>query len=167
MKTAAPNSSSVLPRGFGLPSFIDQDAVLALFDDEDLREWSSEWPSFDDDDDPRAALLQAIRQAKQGQSAALIRLAEKSLIKRARGRPKGSRVSKSKRVQASPIHRAASMVSLAKFILRNLYPKQPLNQIYDRSLLVVEYIWNDRRAVTATKLSNYLARSKQNRRRLA
>lgn len=156
------------PDNFDLPPFNDHEAVLALFDDEDLREWSSAWPWFDDD--PDAILRQAIKDAERGSPAELIRLVKASLVrkkkKRGRGRPTGSVTPKSKRVEATPIHRAASMVASAEFFLNALYPNQSGANIHDRALLVVEYVWNDKDNVTVGSLATYLGRGPKDRHRV-
>ena len=152
---------------FRPPRFSDTEAVLALFDDEDLREWSSEWPWFDDD--PKDILQRAVEMAEQGSPSELIRLVKDSMKerqKRGRGRPKGSKTSKSKREATTPIHRAASMVPLAKTILKDLYPEQSDDEIFDCALLVVERIFNDGDNVTVEKLATYLRRGPKDRRRL-
>jgi hypothetical protein len=147
------------------PPFGDINKVLALFRDERLQEWATEWPSFGDD--PQTVRATAIRLARAGRPEDLIRLVEAlskppPVVKRGRGRPKMSR---SARVQASPIHRAAGMVPFTEFILRELYPKQSEKRIHDRAILVVERIWRDER-VTEEKLINYLDRHRGDRRRL-
>jgi hypothetical protein len=77
-----------------LPPWKDEAAVTALFRDEEMREWSSNWPRFDDDPPPRTGK---------------------------RGFPKMSRAEKE---QQHPTHRAAAMVAGVKFILADLYPEQ-------------------------------------------
>jgi hypothetical protein len=135
------------PHKVVLPPFRDHDAVLALFDDEDIWEWSSEWPDFDEElerplDLSPAAFQRAIVRAEQGDAGDLIRLEKARLAKLRGGRPK---MTKLERLRKFPIHRATSMVGLAETILRDLYPKQTVAQIHDRALFVVATIWNGSR----------------------
>jgi hypothetical protein len=139
-----------------LPPWRDARAVLHLFCNEEMREWSAEWPWFEAEPNPREA---AIKKAEGGDPSDLIRL-----VMRRPGRPKGVPMPKARKVARWPIHRAASMVPMAEYILGDLYPDQPKNQIRDRALIVVKYLCKG--SVTENQLENYLKRSKTNRRRV-
>jgi hypothetical protein len=93
-----------------LPAWENEEAVIELFRDEEMREWiSSEWPWLEDVPPPRTGK---------------------------KGRPKMSQAEKER---SHPTHRAASMVALAKFILSYLYPEQRRKkQMVERACKVVE-----------------------------
>ena len=159
-----------------LPRWSNAKAVLDLFREEDMTEWSSEWPRFDDDDpkargaaakkrkaERKAAFKKAKEEAiKKGDAAELLRLSQKGKG----GRPKGSTSSMplARRVARNPIHRAATMVPMAKSILADMYLEQAGNQIHDRAMLVVTHLCGG--IVTVSQLEHHLARPKNDRRRI-
>jgi hypothetical protein len=157
-----------------IPAFTDTEAIIAMFLDEDMREWSVDWPRPERALTPREAWINAIEKAKSGSAADLIDLAEQEVLapKKKRGKPRGSKKSDADRVDENPVHRAASMVPTAELILRSWYPSQRREHIRELACLVVAEMWHHRipesirpkeMNPTADKLINHLARSKRHR----
>jgi hypothetical protein len=159
-----------------VPPFSDTDAIIAMFLEEDMREWSAEWPRCDEPADPMRV---ALDKAKLGHPADLIRIVESTMLEigdkktKKRGRPK---LSEATRLDTSPLHRVASMVPCAEGILKSWYPGRLILHIRPVACEVVAVMWHfntpdshrpSKMAVKPETLLNYLARSKRNRRRVA
>jgi hypothetical protein len=150
-----------------LPKWSDIDGVIALFRDEEMREWSAMWPWHPVTPTVRDA---AIEQARRGDPSALIDLV-KLKGKQKRGRPIGYRMPMWQRERRRPTARAASLVPLAECALSDFYPDRKPSEIRDMALMVVEDTWNrwvnnrDDDVVTVETLQNYINWSKKSRQR--
>jgi hypothetical protein len=147
--------------------------IIEMFLEEDMRDWSSEWPWFERPPTLEEAALSAVRRAIEGDPSDLIRFTEEWVLSRRkkRGRPPGVRMFLADRVARNPIHRAASMVGLVEQILKSWYPD---GRKYIRPLAcdVVAAMWHchtpegarpKQWAVTRENLLYHLARSSRSR----
>jgi hypothetical protein len=171
-----PSPSEITPET--APPFADTDedkirAIVEIFfreADEDLYDWiNNDWPRFN----RPTTIVEAIAKAERtGDASELRTIIEEASRKKARGRPK---MHPAVRVEAFPIHRAASMVETVELTLSSWYPGRLIRDLRPLACRVVEDIWREYFRVELNeakpsgnkdpKLLTFVGRSRKSRQR--